>query len=61
MRAQSRGLVTPGLGHSYLRISHVFLWEAKKYKFSGKDSGGSKSLTQLALVQAVLDVVICYV
>ena len=27
----------------------VFHWEAKKYKFSGKDSWGSKSLTQLAV------------
>ena len=27
----------------------VFHWEARKYKFSGKDSRGSKSLTQLAV------------
>ena len=40
----------------------VFHWEAKKYKFSGKDIYERANLwLNWLLVQAILDFVICYV
>ena len=59
--AQSCRLIKPGLGHSYLRISHYFIGKRRNINFQEKIVEGANHSLNWLLVQAVLDVVICYV